>query len=60
MRLPDDWDAERASGWSELHHLLHKPCGFITLMAYNLWGSEPFGESAARQVVYGHTCDEED
>jgi hypothetical protein len=61
MRLPSDWTAERASGWSEVHHLTHEPCGFRTGMAYDLWSSSgPFGESDARQVVYGHTCEDED
>ncbi|WP_306365363.1 hypothetical protein [Nocardia sp. CC227C] len=60
MRLPSDWTAERAPGWFEVHHLTHEPCGFTTGMAYDLWGTGPFGESAARAVVYGHTCDSED
>jgi hypothetical protein len=60
MRLPADWTAERASGWFEVYHLTHEPCGFRTDLAYDLLGSGPFGESDARRVVYGHTCGDED
>lgn len=60
MRLPSDWSAERASGWFEVHHLIHEPCGMRTGLAYDLWGSGPFGENAARQVVYGHICGEDE
>ena len=58
MNLPADWDAEAASGWCSLHHLVHPACGFRTAFAYDLHRSSgPFGEADARQVVYGHTCD---
>lgn len=56
MRLPSDWDAEKASGWWELHHLIHKPCGFRTVMAYDLI----VNEQQVRPIVYGHTCENED
>lgn len=59
MRLPSDWSAIKASGWWSLHHLKHEPCGWTSHNAYDLWAtSGPFGEAAARQVVYGHDCDE--
>jgi hypothetical protein len=60
VRLPSDWEARKASGWWSLHHLKHTPCGWETHTAYDLWGSGPFGESAARQVVYGHRCEGDD
>ncbi|BAD58832.1 hypothetical protein [Nocardia farcinica] len=60
MRLPADWTAARASGWSALHHLIHTPCGFRTSMAYDLILDGPFGANDARQVVYGHTCEDGD
>jgi hypothetical protein len=60
MRLPPDWTAERASGWWELHHLTHTPCGFRTHNAYDLIIEGPFGPSAVREVVYGHRCEGDD
>lgn len=60
MRLPSDWEAERASGWWELHHLTHTPCGWTSFLAYDLVVDGPFGPSAVRQVVYGHDCAEVD
>ncbi|WP_263170651.1 hypothetical protein [Streptomyces sp. SCSIO ZS0520] len=61
MRLPADWSASRASGWFSLHHLTHDPCGWTSRMAYDLWAERgPFGEADARQVVYGHSCEEAD
>lgn len=58
MRLPPDWEALNASGWWSLHHLKHTPCGWETTNAYDLHSErEPFGEKAARQVVYGHECE---
>lgn len=60
MRLPSDWTTERASGWWELHHLIHEPCGFRTDVACDLWSTAgPFGEQYARQVVYNHDCTQE-
>lgn len=56
MRLPEDWEAHKASGWWSLHHLEHKPCGWRTHNAYDLIIDGPFGPAAVRQVVYGHTC----
>jgi hypothetical protein len=53
MRLPAGWGAEKASGWWELHHLTHEPCGFRTGMAYDLITNE----SDVRRIVYGHRCD---
>ena len=59
MRLPADWVAEKASGWWSLHHLRHEPCGWTTTNAYDLWSSSgPFGEVEARQVVFGHECED--
>lgn len=55
MRLPSGWDAERASGWWELHHLTHRTCGFRTGLAYDLICDE----AKVRQIVYGHLCDDE-
>ncbi len=54
MKLPSDWTAERASGWWELHHLIHKPCGWRSGLAYDL----VCNDAQARSVVYGHECDE--
>ncbi|WP_158708365.1 hypothetical protein [Streptomyces sp. NRRL S-455] len=53
MRLPADWEADKASGWWSLHHLTHTPCGWRSGMAYDLITNE----SDVRRVVYGHTCD---
>jgi hypothetical protein len=42
-------------------HLIHKPCGMRTGLAYDLDGIDPgYGEAAARRVVYDHTCEPED
>jgi len=61
MRLPPDWEAEKASGWWSLHHLIHKPCGMRTRMAYDPLSYDlNHGEPAVRQLVYGHTCEAED
>lgn len=56
MRLPSDWDAEKASGWWQLHHLIHKPCGLRTGMAYDLICSE----ADVRRVIRDHQCEEAD
>lgn len=55
MRLPSDWTAERASGWFELHHLTHGPCGYRTVRAYDL----VLGEREVRDLVYRHNCGED-
>ena len=56
MRLPPDWSAERASGWWELHHLKHEPCGWRSSCVYDLWGEGDGGERDVRRIVYGHEC----
>lgn len=53
MRLPADWDAEPASGWWSLHHLIHKPCGARTGLAYDLI----VNEAEVRSIVRDHSCD---
>jgi hypothetical protein len=62
VKLPDDWDAESGGGFFPyLMHLIHKPCGMRTGLAYDLDGIDPgYGEAAARRVVYDHTCEPED
>lgn len=60
MQLPHDWKAHKASGWWNLHHLEHVPCGWTTPFAYDIQAYGPFGESDARRVVYGHTCEDAD
>lgn len=61
MRLPSDWEAERASGWWEVHHLIHTPCGWRSHNAYDLIiNSELFGAQQAREVVYNHECNRDD
>lgn len=61
MQLPPDWEAESAPGpFSNQTYLIHPACGFRTGMAYNLHGAEPFGEVAARRLVYSHECNPED
>lgn len=52
MRLPHDWDAEKASGWWELHHLIHTNCGWRSSMAYDVICDE----ATVRQIVYRHEC----
>lgn len=52
MRLPPSWDAERASGWWEIHHLVHTPCGWRTAMPYDLITQE----KEVRSIVYSHEC----
>lgn len=52
MRLPNDWTTQRASGWWELHHLIHEPCGWRSGLPYDLICNE----SDVRRVVYGHRC----
>lgn len=59
MRLPSDWEAERASGWWELHHLIHKPCGYRTHNAYDLVVDSNNVFGSPRQIVYGHECEDE-
>jgi hypothetical protein len=56
MRLPSDWKAERASGWWQIHHLIHIPCGLRTGLAYDL----VCNDADARQVVYGHRCGDDE
>lgn len=61
MRLPPDWTGEATNGYfPHLVNLVHTPCGFRSGMAYDLWGSEPFGEAAAVALVYGHECEPDD
>lgn len=59
MWLPKDWSAERASGWWELHHLIHESCGFRSTNAYDLvLDVDPFGRRMARELVFTHECEE--
>ena len=55
MRLPSGWDTERASGWFELHHLTHEPCGHRTSRSYDLISDE----REVRDLVYRHNCGED-
>lgn len=55
--LPDDWEAEKGSGWWNRHHLVHTPCGYRSAVAYDLIIDGPFGRAQAREVVFSHTCD---
>lgn len=52
MRLPSDWSTERASGWFELHHLSHEPCGYRTSNCFDLISSE----REVRDLVARHHC----
>lgn len=57
--LPDDWQAHRASGWWELCHLEHTPCGYTTTNAYDLvLDTGIFDRNAAKTVVWTHECGE--
>jgi hypothetical protein len=60
FRLPADWEAESSGGYfPHLVYLVHPACGLRTGMAYDLGSNTgPLGASQARQLVYGHTCDE--
>ena len=56
--LPDDWETVRASGWWEIHHLIHTPCGYRTTNAFDLvLDLEYGGRRDAREVVFSPECD---
>lgn len=58
--IPEGWEADRRSGYGEVHHLTHTPCGWTTSNAYDLvLDGSAFGRRQAQQVVWNHICNEE-
>lgn len=53
MRLPNEWEADRAPCYGEVHYLTHSPCGWRSPRPIDV----VLDESQARRVVYGHRCE---
>lgn len=63
LRLPGspiwhyDWTAERASGWWEIHHLVHESCGWRSWRAFDFIHDGDLQQ--VRIIITNHTCEKE-
>lgn len=55
MNLPEGWRFERASGWWQIHHLVHE-CAFRTANCFDTCRYED--RQQILQVIDNHNCED--